>query len=84
MSSSTSSSEYCCVVDVSLLLVLQDNFPHAEVEHGADVEDEKEATDDTQSEDGSSGWTCVNLGHVGKDLLTCSWPIHSIQFVISH
>ena len=69
---------------IKYLLILKDDSPHAEVEHGANVEDEEEATDDTECEDGSSGWTCVDLGHVGKDLLTCPWPVDSIQFVISH
>ena len=50
MSSSTSSSEYCCVVDVSLLLVLQDNFSHAEVEHGADVDNQKKGADNGKSQ----------------------------------
>lgn len=35
---------------VSLLLVLQNHLSHAEIEHGADVDDEEEGADDRQGE----------------------------------
>ena len=44
-------------------LVLEDDFPHAEVEHGADVDDEEEGADDGESQDGGAGGAGVRLCH---------------------
>ena len=43
----------------SNLLVLQDNLPHAEVEHGADVEDEEEGAHHGEGEHGGAGGAAV-------------------------
>ena len=42
-------------------LVLKNDFPHAEVEHGADVDDEEEGADDGESQDGGAGGAGVRL-----------------------
>ena len=43
------------VPNISLLLVLEDDLPHAEVEHGADVDDEQQGTDHRQGQHWEGG-----------------------------
>ena len=46
-----SSSKDGGVSDVSLFLVLEDDLPHAEVEHGADVDHEQQGAHHRQRQD---------------------------------
>ena len=65
-------------------LVLQDDFPHAEVEHGADVDDEEHGADDWEGEDGGPGRAGVGLRDGAEQLLTGARPVDSVHFEVSH
>ena len=67
----------------SNLLVLQDNFSHAEIEHGADVEDEEEGAHHGQRQHAGPGGAGVGLGDLGAEhLLTPPWPRHRVQLEV--
>ena len=59
-------------------------LPHAEVEHGADVDDEEEGADHREGEDGGAGGAGVRLGDRAEDLLTGPGPVHCIHFEVCH
>ena len=65
-------------------MVLQDHLAHAEVEEGADVEDEEEGADDGEGEDGGPGGAGVRLRDGIKELLRGTGPAHRVQLVVSH
>ena len=65
-------------------LVLKNDFPHAEVEHGADVDDEEEGADHGESQDGGAGGTGVRLRHWAEHLLTGPGPVYCIHFEVCH
>lgn len=67
----------------SNLLVLQDNFSHAEVEHGADVEDEEEGAHHGQGQHAGPGGAGVGLRHLrAEHLLTPPRPRHRVQLEV--
>ena len=65
-------------------LVLKNDFPHAEVEHGADVDDEEEGAHHGEGEDGGAGGAGVRLCHRAEDLLTGPGPVYCVHFEICH
>ena len=67
-----------------LLLVLQDDLAHTEVEECADVEDEEEGADHGEGQDRGPGGAGVGLRHRVKQLLRGAWPTDGIQLVVSH
>ena len=74
----------CDFVCKTHFLVLKNDFPHAEVEHGADVDDEEQGADYGECEDRCSGWTSILLSHRAEHFLTCARPVHGVHFEISH
>ena len=74
----------CDFVCKTHFLVLKNDFPHAEVEHGADVDDEEEGAHHGEGEDGGAGGAGVRLGDGAEDLLTGPWPVHCIHFEVCH
>ena len=74
----------CDFVCKTHFLVLKNDFPHAEVEHSADVDDEEEGADHGEGEDGGAGGTGVGLCHRAEDLLTGPRPVHCIHFEVCH
>ena len=72
------SSEDGSISKLRLLLVLQDDLAHTEVEESADVEDEEEGADDRESKDWGPGWAGVCLRDRVKQLLGSAWPAHCI------
>ena len=55
--------QFCVIAVKTHFLVLKNDFPHAEVEHGADVDDEEEGADHGESQDGGAGGAGVRLCH---------------------
>lgn len=71
------------MAESSNLLVLQDNLSHAEVEHGADVEDEEEGAHHRQGQHAGPGGAGIRLGHLrAEHLLAPPWPWHSVQLEV--
>ena len=66
------------------LLVLKNDFPHAEVEHGADVDDEEHGADDREGEDGGPGGAGVGLGDGAEDLLAGPRPVDGVHLEVRH
>ena len=66
------------------LLVLKNDFPHAEVEHGADVDDEQHGADHGEGEDGGPGGTRVGLRHGAEHLLAGARPVDGVHLVVRH
>ena len=75
-----------CVIAVGKthFLVLKNDFPHAEVEHGADVDDEEEGAHHGEGQNGGAGGAGVRLRHRAEDLLTGSRPVNCVHFEICH
>ena len=74
----------CDFVCKTHFLVLKNDFPHAEVEHGADVDDEEEGADHGERQHGGAGGTGVRLCHRAEYLLASPGPVHRVHFEVCH